>query len=99
MIQKRQTHLVKSGSRYFQKDVRGNCKSINSKFSGTFIYVESQVLRPANAGLSRAIAWLDSMTKANARSPDLGRELTQVLIMTLLIGSMSQPLLDWKSLD
>ena len=57
------------------------------------------MLRPANAGLSRAIAWLDSMTKANARSPDLGRELTQVLIMTLLIGSMSQPLLDWKSLD
>ena len=41
------------------------------------------MLRPANAGLSGAIAWLDSLTKANARSRDLGRELTQVLNMTL----------------
>ena len=46
--------------------------------AGTFLYVEAQMQRPAYSGLSAAIAWLDALTSANARSYELGQELIQV---------------------
>ena len=55
----------------------------NCDFTATFIYVEIQIMRPASAGLSGALAWMEALVKANARSPDLGRDLHQVLTTIL----------------
>ena len=61
-----------------------NCFGLsNCDFTATFIYVEIQIMRPASAGLSGALAWMESLVKANARSPDLGRDLHQVLTTIL----------------